>query len=562
LTRQDKINRGGGGRDEASLRQSEIRYRRLFETARDGILIVDPDSRKIVDANPFISELLGYSKEQLLKKELWEIGFLKDAEASRVEFKKLEKTGFVRYENLPLESRNGKRRDVEFVSNLYVEDGHRIIQCNIRDITERTRAKAALVASEDRFRALFALEPIGVYSCDSKGRLLEFNQRAEKLWGRKPKLRSHRELFCGSFRMYSLDGTFMAHKDCPMGQVLSGRIPAANDLEAVIERPDASRISVVVNIVPLRDSEGKISGAINCFYDVSKVREAESRLALHSEELEMTVVERTAKLTATNKRLSYALYCNKKSSNRYLKLFSESQRIQEKLRQLSRQVLSVQEEEQKAISRDLHDEVVQTLNGIGIELAALQLGQGIDPASINKKLARARRLVAKSATAVHRFARNLRPSVLDDLGLIPALNAYNKQISKKKKIRIHLTESGKIEALENAKQAVLFRVAQEALTNVVRHARATEVKISIRQVDDSILMEIKDDGKAFDVNKTLQSRGNLRLGIVGMKERIEMVGGNLSIESIPGIGTTLLTKIPLRGMAPLKRPEEGLSMGA
>jgi signal transduction histidine kinase len=148
-----------------------------------------------------------------------------------------------------------------------------------------------------------------------------------------------------------------------MSQVLSGRILAVNDIEAVIERPDASRITVVVNIVPLRDSEGKISGAINCFYDVSELREAESRLALHAKELEITVADRTAKLIATNKRLVYALYCNQKSRNRYIKLFSESQCIQEKLRQLSRQVLSAQEEERKAISRDLHDEVVQTLTG-------------------------------------------------------------------------------------------------------------------------------------------------------------------------------------------------------
>jgi signal transduction histidine kinase len=110
--------------------------------------------------------------------------------------------------------------------------------------------------------------------------------------------------------------------------------------------------------------------------------------------------------------------------------------------------------------------------------------------------------------------------------------------------------------LENTKQTVLYRVAQEALTNVVRHARATEVRMSIRRLDDSILMEIKDDGKSFDVNKAFLARGNLRLGLIGMKERIEMVGGNLTIESIPGIGTTLLTTIPLRGLAPLKDRQE------
>jgi signal transduction histidine kinase len=362
--------------------------------------------------------------------------------------------------------------------------------------------------------------------------------------------------------MFRLDGTLMPHKDCPMGQVLSGRIQAANDVEALIERTDGSRISVIVNIVPLKDSEGRISGAINCFYDISELREAEIRLALHSKELELTVAERTAKLVATNKRLGYALYCNKKSRNRYLKLFSESKRTQETLRQLSRRVLSAQEEERKAISRDLHDEIVQTLSGIGIELAALNLGRGVDGSSIKKKISKARRLVEKSATVVHRFARNLRPAALDDLGLIPALEAYNKALSKKKKIRIQLTKIGEIEALENTKQTVLYRVAQEALTNVVRHARATEVRMSLMRLENSVLMEIKDDGKAFDVKKALVARGNLRLGLVGMKERIEMVGGDLTIESVPGTGTTVVTRIPLQELAPLRRQTGYSSTGA
>jgi PAS domain S-box-containing protein len=555
MTYQNRINQASGDDPASSLRQSEIRYRRLFETARDGILIVDPETRRIVDANPFISRLLGYSKKQLANKELHEIGFLKDTRASQVAFEKLEKTGFIRYENLPLKAKNGQRKNVEFVSNLYEEEGRRIIQCNVRDITERVREREALVASEKRFRALFSLEPIGVYSCDAKGRLLEFNKRAEMLWGRKPRLRSFRERYCGSFKLYRVDGRFLPHKDCPMARVLGGGIPAAKEMEAVIERPDGSRISVVVNIVPLKNPQGKISGAINCFYDVSELREAESRLALHADELEKTVAERSANLIAANKRLRYALYCNKKSQSRYQKLFLESQRVLEKLRRLSRQVLTAQEEERKAISRDLHDDVVQTLTGVSLELAALNLEPGVDMSGMKRKIARARRLVTNSATAVHRFARNLRPAVLDDLGLIPALNAYNKQISKKKNIKIQLREFGQVEELESTKQIVLYRVAQEALTNVVRHAKATEVRMSIRRVRDAIQMEIKDDGRSFDVKKTLFARNNRRLGLVGMKERIEMVGGNLTIESAPGKGTTLLTRIPLEEMTPTKGRE-------
>ncbi|HXT41814.1 MAG TPA: ATP-binding protein [Candidatus Angelobacter sp.] len=135
---------------QAALRTSEIRYRRLFEAARDGILILDPDTRKIADANPFMSELLGYPREELLGKELWEIGLLKDEEASREAFRELHDKHYIRYEDLPLQTKAGQRREVEFVSNLYKEDANDVIQCNIRDITERKRTENELRHAKDQ----------------------------------------------------------------------------------------------------------------------------------------------------------------------------------------------------------------------------------------------------------------------------------------------------------------------------------------------------------------------------------------------------------------------------
>ena len=131
------------------MRASEIRYRRLFEAARDGILILDPDTRKITDANPFMSELLGYPHNELLGKELWEIGLLKDEEANRGAFRELQQNHYIRYEDLPLQSKTGKHHEVEFVSNLYDEDGRMVIQCNIRDITERKESEEALVNAKN-----------------------------------------------------------------------------------------------------------------------------------------------------------------------------------------------------------------------------------------------------------------------------------------------------------------------------------------------------------------------------------------------------------------------------
>ncbi len=134
----------------ASLTVSELRYRRLFEAARDGILLLESGRGRITDANPFMTELLGYSHDELVGKELWEIGLLKDKEAGQEAFRQLKQEGYIRYEDLPLENRDGERREVEFVSNLYRENGHAVIQCNIRDTTDRRRAAAELAAAAAR----------------------------------------------------------------------------------------------------------------------------------------------------------------------------------------------------------------------------------------------------------------------------------------------------------------------------------------------------------------------------------------------------------------------------
>ena len=123
---------------EESLIASETRYRRLFESAKDGILILDADTGKIVDVNPFLIELLGFSKEQFIEKELWEIGFFKDIVANYNKFLELQKKEYIRYEDLPLETSNGRKINVEFVSNVYLIENIEVIQCQIRDITGRS----------------------------------------------------------------------------------------------------------------------------------------------------------------------------------------------------------------------------------------------------------------------------------------------------------------------------------------------------------------------------------------------------------------------------------------
>ena len=405
-------------RVETPLGRSELRYRRLFEAAQDGILMLDPQTRKITEANPFIAKLLGYSRAQLLNKELWQIGLLKDEPASRAAFRALKKNGFMRYDDLPLESKSGQLREVEFVSNLYAEGADEVIQCNVRDITKRKATEKAL----DQTRQL---------------------------------------------------------------------------------------------------------------------------LARHTGQLEKLVVRRTAELTAKNRQLEAFANAARRSKEQYQRLFHESQAMQRKLRQLTRQIISAQEEERKKISRELHDEVVQMLVGINVELAALGQGAAAPFPPLRKKIARIQRLVENSVNAVHRFARELRPAVLDDLGVIPALLAYSKGLAERKKLKIHLIAFAGVEALASAKRTVLFRVAQEALTNVARHANATQVHLDITAIPGAVRMEIRDNGQSFPVEKILGAKNPKRLGLVGMRERIQMVGGRLAITSKPGHGTTVRAEIPL-----------------
>jgi PAS domain S-box-containing protein len=143
--------------EQSILEASEARYRRLFETAQDAILILDAEelSGKIMDANPFVIDLLGYSLDELIGKELWELGFFSDKEDSKAAMEELHRVGYIRYEDIPLETKQGKSVDVEFVSNSYMVGGLKVIQCNIRDITERAEAARTIASSEAQYRRLF-----------------------------------------------------------------------------------------------------------------------------------------------------------------------------------------------------------------------------------------------------------------------------------------------------------------------------------------------------------------------------------------------------------------------
>ncbi|MEO7675762.1 MAG: ATP-binding protein [Verrucomicrobiota bacterium] len=265
-------------------------------------------------------------------------------------------------------------------------------------------------------------------------------------------------------------------------------------------------------------------------------------------------------LTAANRKLKHEIQRRRsveKSLNRsqqhQSRLLKQSRHMEEQLRQLSRKILSAQEAERKEISRELHDVIAQTLTGINVRLAALKREASNRFEGLGPNIASTQKLVEDSVNVVHRFARELRPAVLDDLGLIPALHSFMKNFTERTGVRTHLTAYARVEELNTVRRTTLFRVAQEALTNVARHAQASRVEVSIQKLPGGICMRVIDDGKSFVVENVFHGRSGKHLGLLGMRERLEMVGGSFAAQSAPGQGTTIEAQIPF-GKIRRRRP--------
>ena len=276
----------------------------------------------------------------------------------------------------------------------------------------------------------------------------------------------------------------------------------------------------------------------------ARERRDEQISALRSRTLELLVANRELKKEISQRKSAEEAL--KKSEQQQKILLVESRQRKEQLRYLSHQILLEQEEQRREISRELHDEIAQILAGINVHLAALKTEAAVHSKGFSKKITNTQRLVEKSVKIVHRFACQLRPMVLDDLGIIPALNTYMKDFTKRTGILIHFRAFAGVEQLNSTKRTVLFRVAQAALANVAQHSQATLVRIKITKLSDVVCMEIHDDGKSFEVERVLSAKMNEHLGLIGMRERVEMVGGNFSVESTPGQGTTICAEIPSR----------------
>jgi PAS domain S-box-containing protein len=481
-----------------ALKASELRYRRLFETAQDGILILNADTGKIDDVNPFLTDLLGYTREQLLGNKLWEIGPFRDTKASKAEFRELQREAYIRYDDLPLETSAGKSINVEFVSNVYQVNGGKVIQCNIRDITKRKRAEEELRSNEVRLRGVVESTADGLLVVDRNGRVMIQNARFGKMWRIPSELLAKGD-----------DNALLAHVVAQLShpEDFLARVRALYDTDAeVMEELQFKDGRVFERFSRPLVLEGAVMGRVWSFRDITERKRAQGKL-------------------------------------------KESR---ERLQVLSRRLVDVQETERRHLARELHDEIGQALTATEMNLQALLESPGTD--ALARRLRESLQVVERVQEQVHDLSLNLRPSMLDDLGLEAALRWYTERQAGLAGLQAEVRADPLEQRLDPMIETECFRIAQEALTNVVKHAKAHTVTVELSKNDDDVELHlsVRDDGVGFDVASVReQAVRGASLGLLSMEERATLAGGGLEYDSTPGHGTEVHAWFPLKWAQPV-----------
>jgi PAS domain S-box-containing protein len=398
---------------------------------------------------------------------------------------------------------------------------------------ELSRANAAASAALEKYTDLYDFAPVGYFSLDEKGLMAELNMAGAVLLG------VERSRLTG--RRFQL---FVAPKDRPVFQQFIDRIFSGSgrhycEVELLRENRGPFWAELAGICVPITVGSPRLSRIVVSDISARRLAEKEHRrigvLAAANRDLEKEVALRRESEAAL-----------RTSEERFRKLLHQSRLLQARLRLMTHEMIQAQEDQRKRISRELHDEVSQILLGINVQLAIFTKVAAAKPDRIKKAIGLVRTMVEKAVAIVHRFARELRPAMLDDLGLIPTLRTYIQDLPRRKGLLIRLSADPGVEALNNDGRTVIYRIAQEALVNVMKHAHASVVNVSVLKTPKSVSLEVADNGRSFNVERLATSEWRNRLGLTGMRERVEMIGGQFSIVSKPGIGTSVRAEVPFK----------------
>ncbi|TAJ10071.1 MAG: PAS domain S-box protein [Nitrospirae bacterium] len=490
-------------RAEDRLREKDARFRVIFEQAAVGVAQIDTATGRFVQVNQRYCEIVGLSAEQMTASTFMDLTHAADLQEDLDNMARLV-AGDIHTFTM---DKRYVRPDGSIVwvtltvSPMWAPgdqpDYHIAV---VEDITLRKQAEAGLVQLQLQHETILQAAGEGIYGLDTEGRVTFVNQAAarmtgwqvEDLMGQPMHRLVHHSL---------ADGTPYAEQACPIVATIRTGAGQRSDSD-VFWRKDGTNFTAEYVTSPIRLADGSLGGAVVTFQDISERKQAEEQ-----------------------RRRSHA-----------------------QLQALAAHLETVREQERIRIARELHDELGQTLTGLKMDLAQLSKGLAAKPTTDERshllnKAHEMQNLIDASVRDIRRLVLELRPPVLDHSDLSGALEWLTRDFQKRHGIACRFTCVAPPDTIEADAQTALFRIAQEALTNVARHAHATQVHIELAGTAEALQLTIADDGRGFDETETTKPTA---FGLTGIKERARLLDGAVSCQSRSGRGTQIMVRIPMR----------------
>ena len=516
---------------QESLRRSEELYRSVVEQAEENIFLVDTKTKRIIEANAAFHRLLGYSPQQLKDMTLYDV-VAHERESIDRNAERIVREGHRYIGERKYRRKDGSLADME-VNASAVSYGGGVAMCIVaHDVTERKRAEADLRRSLDSLLALYEAGYVLGSTLEREqigSKLLEITQRVSDLTGACIDLLDEDQQLC-TMRSIGPEELWRQGRSAPEADAARrAALEAGEPRSFELQRSDANRTRLMGLCLPLRVRD-RVVGLLEAYGPEALV---------HKENVDTLM----------------SLASQGAGALENARLYEELARRERELRDLVGRMLVAEEEERRRVAYEVHDGLTQMVVAAHQRLQIFAEDHPPGSAEAREDLEETIELVRRTVTEARRVIADLRPTTLDDFGLATAVRLQIEEL-RAGGYEVSYEETLGEERLPAALETALFRVAQEALTNVRKHARTDRVSVTLGRRPDGthVRLEVRDWGRGFDPTR-VTSRGGPgeRVGLSSMRERIALLGGGLEIRSEPGGGTSVVAEVPL----PAKRGENG-----
>ena len=480
-------------RVEEALKDEAILRRILVEESRDGIVVLDQNG-KVYEANHRYADMLGYSMEEVHQLHVWDWDTQWTQDKLMEMIRTVDKTGD-QFETRH-RRKDGTFYDVEISTNGAVCAGQKLIFCVCRDITERKQAEEALRESEEKYRSMVEFNKDSIYLIDENLRYLfanekhlsRFSMTTDRIIGRKYEEFHSKEETKGFAE--KIQTVF------ENGKSLSYECQSEKDGRYFIR-----------TLSPVKDKDGRTMSVTVISKDITKRKQAEEAVQISTENL----------LEGYNQR-----------------------------KILSKRLIDLLEKDRHYIAMELHDNIGQVLTSLKINLEIIDDKLKPTDTELGSLIKTARRRAKQAIEDLNIIAHGLMPGILDALGLVSSLRTLLDEFKEHTDLKIDFFNRNVRKRFDLEKELAIYRIVQEALNNIIKHAKAKNVYVSLLKKDNVLVLSVEDDGVGFDQDKAMKiSKGKGPLGLVIMRERAMQLDGELTIESFLGKGTHLLVEIPV-----------------